>query len=1065
MDSHSSDIEGEAEMSIKPQPFQLATINAALNTLTCKKSARRFLVADEVGLGKTVVASGVIQKLAEKARKAQQGPLCVLYVCSNLAIARQNMQRLLSFLPTEVERKTAIGMIDRPSLLPTQERPTHALVNVYQLTPATAVPTRAGQSRDGRKEERALALVLLRQILPDEYSDGRTTSARTLREAFQRNAGDETFGDLVQHYENETQQRNGLGGVAFRDEFRKALRELFDLGDREHLPPILGQWLNDQRHQDLVAFARTALAIAALRDIGPALVIFDEFQRFRDLTEDADEVDLEDRERAASRVMKAIHGDGSKDSPALLLLSATPYTPYRSRHEKNDDGETDSQSSDFFDLVAFLGNDKRKHDKQKQVSSQAKNLFCKLQDELRKRDIHSDAARNSRKELTELLSPLMSRTERTSINSVATQAVNEVFDEETLKPDDLRPFAQMEECFSNEHPHDRDWAVPLWQSVPMPLQTLGSKYLAWKRKDKMPDVKELDFTRNARNAYRAPKTWPHPRLRKLLAMTSQPQMVMPWLRPSLPWWPLSGGWKSPGADADDIDTGKFLVFSRFRAVPPALSSVLSFSAEQIASQSSGKRSNYEQLGKRKHWLKPRAELLATFHPSLLLAQLEPLSAPTGDLRPIKSELVRQLRVLLEKHYVRIVRSSDLQRKPWELVAALECKAGLWEASWAGWKAVADTESEFGSTLKAWNETAREPEVTEISTKELGELAMLALESPGVAFLRALKRHWNNSGDKESIPKIVHTVWNGLRNYLNQPWFAAALTDRKNKNYPAALRKAVVEGGFESVLDEHFWNLSRDYSEDLQGALSEMEGAFRLRDVNAKFHEGMGDDGAFTLRCHLAVPLSDVRASAQDEPENERPLRPDEVRRAFNSPFWPRVLVTTSIGQEGLDLHPWCDSMVHWDLAPGPVALEQREGRITRFAGLAVRRAIAKKLRNQVAGTMSGASPWKYLAQMAEQPGQNLADASGLAPWWNVDGAVCQSYVFSTSSSEQRRKHESLKQERALYRMVLGMPNQDDLMSILKIRLNDDDEADVRSACLDLCAYNLSENVVGGGLTR
>jgi hypothetical protein len=420
-----------------------------------------------------------------------------------------------------------------------------------------------------------------------------------------------------------------------------------------------------------------------------------------------------------------------------------------------------------------------------------------------------------------------------------------------------------------------------------------------------------------------------------------------------------------------------------------------------------------------------------------------------------------LRVVLEKHDVRIVKSHDLRRKSWELVAALENKAKLWEASWTGWKEIADKQSEFGSTLKKWDETARKIGVTEISTKELGELAMLALESPGIVFFRALKRHWKNAGDKtgdkktETMPKIVETIWNGLRNYLNQPWFAAALTERKNKNYPTALRKAVVDGGFESVLDEHFWNLSRDYSEDLQGALSEMEGAFQLRDVNAKFHEGMGDDGAFTLRCHFAVPLSDAKASSQDEPENERPLRPDEVRKAFNSPFWPRVLVTTSIGQEGLDLHPWCDSMVHWDLAPGPVALEQREGRITRFAGLSVRRAIAKKLGYQLTSGSSGGSPWKQLVQMAAQPGQRLADESGLAPWWNVDGAVCRSHVFSTSSSEQRRKHESLKQERALYRLVLGMPNQEDLMSMLKIRLQDEDEADVRSACLDLCAYNLN----------
>ncbi len=69
----------------------------------------------------------------------------------------------------------------------------------------------------------------------------------------------------------------------------------------------------------------------------------------------------------------------------------------------------------------------------------------------------------------------------------------------------------------------------------------------------------------------------------------------------------------------------------------------------------------------------------------------------------------------------------------------------------------------------------------------------------------------------------------------------------------------------------------------------------------------------------------------------RPLRPDELRKAFNAPFWPYVLATTSIGQEGLDFHCWCDTIIHWDLADDPVSHEQRQGRIqrlllTRFEG-------------------------------------------------------------------------------------------------------------------------------------
>ena len=55
--------------------------------------------------------------------------------------------------------------------------------------------------------------------------------------------------------------------------------------------------------------------------------------------------------------------------------------------------------------------------------------------------------------------------------------------------------------------------------------------------------------------------------------------------------------------------------------------------------------------------------------------------------------------------------------------------------------------------------------------------------------------------------------------------------------------------------------------------------------------------------------------------------PDAVGAAFNPPFWPFVMGTTYIGQEGLDFHWYCHAVVHWNLPPNPVDLEQREGRV------------------------------------------------------------------------------------------------------------------------------------------
>jgi hypothetical protein len=76
--------------------FQIRTVNHAFRQLYDRKYAsNRFLVADEVGLGKTLVARGIIAKMIAR---LQDDPnikrIDVVYVCSNAAIAKQNVNRL-----------------------------------------------------------------------------------------------------------------------------------------------------------------------------------------------------------------------------------------------------------------------------------------------------------------------------------------------------------------------------------------------------------------------------------------------------------------------------------------------------------------------------------------------------------------------------------------------------------------------------------------------------------------------------------------------------------------------------------------------------------------------------------------------------------------------------------------------------------------------------------------------------------------------------------------------------------------------------------------------------------
>jgi len=57
---------------------------------------------------------------------------------------------------------------------------------------------------------------------------------------------------------------------------------------------------------------------------------------------------------------------------------------------------------------------------------------------------------------------------------------------------------------------------------------------------------------------------------------------------------------------------------------------------------------------------------------------------------------------------------------------------------------------------------------------------------------------------------------------------------------------------------------------------------------------------------------------------------DTVTRQFNTPFFPDVIVCTDVLREGVDLHLFCDYVMHYGLAFSPGDIEQRTGRIDRY---------------------------------------------------------------------------------------------------------------------------------------
>ncbi|WP_287320575.1 hypothetical protein [Mesorhizobium sp.] len=76
--------------------------------------------------------------------------------------------------------------------------------------------------------------------------------------------------------------------------------------------------------------------------------------------------------------------------------------------------------------------------------------------------------------------------------------------------------------------------------------------------------------------------------------------------------------------------------------------------------------------------------------------------------------------------------------------------------------------------------------------------------------------------------------------------------------------------------------------------------------------------------------------------------------------------------------------------------------------------------------MSGGSPWHHLQQRAEK----LVDESGLRPWWVLEKAEISRHVFERPFGRDMSRFAQLREQRMIYRLALGQPNQEDFIEVL-----------------------------------
>jgi len=102
----------------------------------------------------------------------------------------------------------------------------------------------------------------------------------------------------------------------------------------------------------------------------------------------------------------------------------------------------------------------------------------------------------------------------------------------------------------------------------------------------------------------------------------------------------------------------------------------------------------------------------------------------------------------------------------------------------------------------------------------------------------------------------------------------------------------------------------------------LEAARRTQTGGIRLEEGAEDDSEDEATIALANVQQATGATHRDARAR--------LMRAFNTPFFPDILVCSEVMGEGVDLQRFCRHVIHHDLAWNPSSIEQRTGRIDRL---------------------------------------------------------------------------------------------------------------------------------------
>lgn len=1034
--------------------FQRATVERI--DYLYRHQQRRVLVSDEVGLGKTLIARGTVAKLAKLRREEGDNLVKVVYICSNSAIADQNLQKLRVTHDVTSEKVSSSRLSMQHLNIFMQENDESLLNRYIQLIPLTPDTSFRMTAGTGTVSERALMFAHLKrmqelrpyrkalEVAMMDWAAGAWNS--WCRNWYEDQAvlcnknSDGRYFDYMQRHLQDELSKEWHDGITFMEGVKELCRRIRrNNGERVRENAIIGQ-------------LRVIFAKISLEKLEPDLVIMDEFQRFKDL------LNSDPESETGMLASKFFHAKDVR----MLLLSATPYKMY-STPEEIDENRIDEHYTEFLSVMKFLNEDPIK---EQQFLTVWKDYSVKLKE----LTIGDATILSVKGKAEDALYQTVCRTERISASENADIIDDrDVHEPLEIQEQDIKSYVDaqklLDEIGANYH-------------VPVDYIKSTPYIMSFMRDYKLKQIVERYFKAHPEELRKINKdslwlkrTWfdqykkipnNNARLDRVMNKVLQKGVEkLLWMPPSRPYYELGGVFKNTEG------ASKTLIFSAWEMVPRMLASLISYEAERrtvgkLAMDYQDRDVHYFYSGEKRY---PSARmnfsvrgnvpgsmtLFSLVYPSQFLSECyDPIACVNAGfgIKEIQKQVRKKINDKLSKLPSVSQGNADVS---WYYIAPLLMDEAQYVNSWlnSGDKLADYDEDEktkkqkgFITHLNALRDlfyTTQQDKFTNLGKRpdDLADvLTDMAIASPAICINRTYK---NYLSDGETLPVYLPSqIARVFINRMNTPEATAAVELACGRKSDDAHWQNMLtycrQGNLQAVFDEYAHLIVNGIDHDKMLILQvhqQMKEAMDIRttlynaDTFLSFQKRVNGEKEkpVNIRTHFAVAFTKGEGKESDAD------RKKTIRNAFNSPFRPFVLATTSIGQEGLDFHNYCRRIVHWNLPTNPIDLEQREGRINRFECLAIRQNIAKRYGKIVFHS----DIWKEMFEEAEAREKD-SGTSDLIPFWGLrespDMVKIERIVPMYPFSRDGLAYERLIKILSLYRLTLGQARQEELLEYL-----------------------------------